>query len=226
MSLGWTRRTLRRAKALLDGCKEISREGRRPRCMGSLALGVTRFRIASAEAPVPSTAMASLPPASPVVLDGVLSEEKLDELLALGTEYAELDFKSSIDPSRTKNIVEMTKDIGENQARSATSWSASTAEACRPMVSRAWTAVCSMRTAGQAAEVPAGTPRRPHRDVHHGWQPHPCSSMPARCCQASIALLSQPEVDDASGRSPRLETALGRSTGSAAQGSPREGGRV
>jgi len=63
--------------------------------------------------------MASLPPASPVVLDGVLSEEKLDELLALGTEYAELDFKSSIDPSRTEDIVELAKDIGGMQVRGA-----------------------------------------------------------------------------------------------------------
>jgi hypothetical protein len=38
---------------------------------------------------------------SPVVVDGVVLDEKLSELLALQTEYPELDFKRTVDVSIT-----------------------------------------------------------------------------------------------------------------------------
>jgi len=41
--------------------------------------------------------MATDPLRSPVVVDGIVSEEKVAELLALQTEYPELDYKSDID---------------------------------------------------------------------------------------------------------------------------------
>jgi hypothetical protein len=42
--------------------------------------------------------MASTPIRSPVVVDGVVNREKVAQLLSLGAEYPELDFKSRIDP--------------------------------------------------------------------------------------------------------------------------------
>jgi len=54
---------------------------------------------------------------SPVVVDGVVSDEKLSELLALQTEYPELDFKRTIDLSTTRDVVELAKDIGAMQVR-------------------------------------------------------------------------------------------------------------
>lgn len=54
---------------------------------------------------------------SPVVLDGVVSDEKLSELLALQTEYPELDFKRTIDLSITRDAVELAKDVGAMQVR-------------------------------------------------------------------------------------------------------------
>lgn len=56
--------------------------------------------------------MSTSPLASPVVLDASLSEEKLAELLAHGTEYPELDFKQRIDPTTTEGLVELALDIG------------------------------------------------------------------------------------------------------------------
>lgn len=57
------------------------------------------------------------PAGSPVVLDGILSDEKLAELLALQTEYPELDFKASVDLRGTPGLVELAKDIGAMQVR-------------------------------------------------------------------------------------------------------------
>ena len=54
---------------------------------------------------------------SPVVVDGVVSDEKLGALLALETEYAELDFKRSIDLTKTRDLVELAKDVGAMQVR-------------------------------------------------------------------------------------------------------------
>ena len=48
---------------------------------------------------------------SPVVLDGVVSDEKLSELLALGTEYAELDFKATVDLTDTAQALELVRDV-------------------------------------------------------------------------------------------------------------------
>jgi hypothetical protein len=48
----------------------------------------------------------------PVVLDGIVSDEKLAELLALGTEYAELDFKRVIDLRDKRQEVELARDVG------------------------------------------------------------------------------------------------------------------
>lgn len=47
---------------------------------------------------------------SPVVVDGRISREKLDELLALEAEHAELDFKATIDLSRNKHKLDIVKD--------------------------------------------------------------------------------------------------------------------
>lgn len=47
---------------------------------------------------------------SPVVVDGRVSREKLDELLALEAEHAELDFKATIDLSVNKHRLDIIKD--------------------------------------------------------------------------------------------------------------------
>ncbi|MBA3380810.1 MAG: hypothetical protein H0T97_02935 [Actinobacteria bacterium] len=52
------------------------------------------------------------PLSSPVVVDGIVSEEKLAELLALQAEYPELDYKETIDLSTTGGMVELAKDVG------------------------------------------------------------------------------------------------------------------
>lgn len=49
---------------------------------------------------------------SPIVLDGIVSDEKLSDLLALGTEYSELDFKGNFDLDDKKQVLELVKDIG------------------------------------------------------------------------------------------------------------------
>jgi hypothetical protein len=54
---------------------------------------------------------------SPVVVDGVLSDEKLAELLAFQTEYPELDYKTTIDLGSTAGKVELAKDVGAMQVR-------------------------------------------------------------------------------------------------------------
>ena len=52
------------------------------------------------------------PLTSPVVVDGIVSEEKLAELLALQTEYPELDYKATIDLSSKSGVIELAKDVG------------------------------------------------------------------------------------------------------------------
>jgi len=54
---------------------------------------------------------------SPVVLDGRVSDEKLNELLALQAEYPELDYKQMIDLSGIAGLVELAKDVGAMQVR-------------------------------------------------------------------------------------------------------------
>lgn len=54
---------------------------------------------------------------SPVVVDGIVSDEKLANLLGLGTEYAELDFKATIDLADKKQLLELVKDVAAMQAR-------------------------------------------------------------------------------------------------------------
>ena len=63
--------------------------------------------------------MSSSPLRSPVILDATLSDEKLEELLALKAEYPTLDFKKTIDPTTTEGIVELAKDIGAMQVLGA-----------------------------------------------------------------------------------------------------------
>jgi hypothetical protein len=54
---------------------------------------------------------------SPVVVDGIVSDEKLAELLALQAEYPELDYKRALDLTTTEDAVELAKDIGAMQVR-------------------------------------------------------------------------------------------------------------
>ena len=54
---------------------------------------------------------------SPVVVDGIISDEKLSELLALQAEYPELDYKRKIDLTATDDTVDLAKDIGALQVR-------------------------------------------------------------------------------------------------------------
>lgn len=61
--------------------------------------------------------MADGPLGSPVVLDGILSDEKLGELLGLQAEYPELDYKATIDLSSTEGKVQLAKDVGAMQVR-------------------------------------------------------------------------------------------------------------
>ena len=48
---------------------------------------------------------------SPLVLDGRLTGEKLDELIALGAEHPELDFKATLDLSNNAHRLGLVKDI-------------------------------------------------------------------------------------------------------------------
>lgn len=52
-----------------------------------------------------------------MVVDGIVSDEKLAELLALQAEYPELDYKSTVDLSTTEGKVELAKDVGAMQVR-------------------------------------------------------------------------------------------------------------
>jgi hypothetical protein len=51
------------------------------------------------------------------VVDGLLSDEKLAQLLALRAEYPELDYKRTIDLSTTQGRVELAKDVAAMQVR-------------------------------------------------------------------------------------------------------------
>jgi hypothetical protein len=54
---------------------------------------------------------------SPVVVEPIVSDEKLSQLLGLQTEYPELDFKSKIDLSSAEGRVEFAKDAAAMQVR-------------------------------------------------------------------------------------------------------------
>jgi Schlafen, AlbA_2 len=56
--------------------------------------------------------MAADLPRSPVVVDGIVTREKLSQLLSLGTEYPELDFKSRIDPGEKVGEVQLARHVG------------------------------------------------------------------------------------------------------------------
>src|SRR5690348_1683843 len=56
---------------------------------------------------------------SPVVADGIVSEEKLAELLGWQAEYPNLDYKRMIDVSSKRGVVEFAKDIGAYQVLGA-----------------------------------------------------------------------------------------------------------
>lgn len=61
--------------------------------------------------------MGTDPPDTPIVLDGVVSEEKLSDLLALGAEYPELDFKDWVDPRDKRSLVELAVTVGSMEVR-------------------------------------------------------------------------------------------------------------
>jgi hypothetical protein len=61
--------------------------------------------------------MASESARSPVVVDGVVNREKLSQLLSLGAEYPELDFKSRIDPGEKAGAVQLAKHVGAMRVR-------------------------------------------------------------------------------------------------------------
>lgn len=52
---------------------------------------------------------------SPVVVDGRLSDEKLAELLALQTEYPELDYKATVDVTTTEGKVKLAKVVDNTE---------------------------------------------------------------------------------------------------------------
>ncbi len=56
--------------------------------------------------------MASPEPRDPVVVEPIVNLEKLNQLLALQTEYSTLDFKEECDLSSTRDKVELAKDVG------------------------------------------------------------------------------------------------------------------
>ncbi|MCA1699702.1 MAG: ATP-binding protein [Actinobacteria bacterium] len=56
--------------------------------------------------------MATNPLTSPVVVDGIVSTEKVTELLALQTEYPELDYKTKLDLSSTEGRVDLVAVVG------------------------------------------------------------------------------------------------------------------
>ena len=59
--------------------------------------------------------MSTRSPRSPIVHDGVVSDERLVELLALQTEYADLDYKRVVDLANTGATIEFAKDVGAMQ---------------------------------------------------------------------------------------------------------------
>lgn len=61
--------------------------------------------------------MATNPLDSPVVVDGIVSEEKVADLIALQTEYPELDYKAKLDVTSTKGRVDLVAVIGSMGVR-------------------------------------------------------------------------------------------------------------
>ena len=61
--------------------------------------------------------MADDPLRTPVVVDGIVSAEKLAELLALQTEYPELDYKRRLDISVRAELIELAAHVGAMNVR-------------------------------------------------------------------------------------------------------------
>jgi len=61
--------------------------------------------------------MSTGPPPTPVIVDHVVTREKLAELLSRQTEYPELDFKAVIDLDSKRDVVELAKDVGAMRVR-------------------------------------------------------------------------------------------------------------
>jgi hypothetical protein len=57
-----------------------------------------------------------VPAASAIVVEPVVSEEKVKALLALGTELMELDYKSKVDLNDHPSLVEFAKDVAAMRA--------------------------------------------------------------------------------------------------------------
>jgi hypothetical protein len=53
-----------------------------------------------------------MPFQSPVVVDGIVDSEKLSQLLTLGTEYPDLDYKRKIDTGTTEGTVKLARHVG------------------------------------------------------------------------------------------------------------------
>lgn len=56
-------------------------------------------------------------PASPINVEPIVSDKKLDDLLRLQAEYPELDFKQTIDVTTPGGVIEFAKDVGAMQVR-------------------------------------------------------------------------------------------------------------
>lgn len=83
---------------------------------GSVAILALSVGRATAYDRTPMAAESS-PARSPVVVDGVVSGEKLSQLLTLEAEYPELDFKRGIDLTTKKDEIELAKDVGAMRVR-------------------------------------------------------------------------------------------------------------
>jgi hypothetical protein len=62
-----------------------------------------------------------LPLVNPIVLDGSVTRERLGELLDLGRESPDLDFKGDCDLARTADVIELAKDVMAMMTSGATS---------------------------------------------------------------------------------------------------------
>lgn len=111
----WTKHARQRARQVSPGLTTSGTTGARPRSLARLA----------------SSGVVD-PLRNPVVLDGVVSDEKLSELLALGTEYAELDFKATIDLTDTKQALELVRDVDGMLVRGGPSSVAGVGSWCAP----------------------------------------------------------------------------------------------
>jgi hypothetical protein len=79
-------------------------------------MGALARRAAAGTAPTIG-AMVDDPLRTRVVVDGIVSEEKLAELLALQSEYPELDYKRRIDLSLRAQLIELARHIGAMSVR-------------------------------------------------------------------------------------------------------------